>query len=124
VPSSLYDPVRTIVALTLDDRSRIQELIGLLLPHTFGRETLVFEVFDPVPYGHDWFGRVRTPSCLALDLAALRSRSPRRRPVSRPIAQRRPFLRFPAPSMHLRGRLPLRFPGRIGRSNADWPRRT
>jgi hypothetical protein len=59
--------------------------------------------------------RVRLPSCLTLDLAALRSRLPCGRPVSRPIALRLPFLRFCSPPMLARGRLPLRFPIRIGR---------
>jgi hypothetical protein len=80
VPSSICDPVRTIVAPTLDDRSRIQEPIGLLLPPTFGRETLVFEVFDPDPYGHDgWVVSVRRP--------VLRSISPRCGAARRAVAR-------------------------------------
>jgi hypothetical protein len=96
---------RTIVALALDDRTRTWERIGLLLPHTFGREAGCSGSAVLIRTG-------TTGSVVPVCRPALRSTSPRCGVACRPggadspgpggpsIARvRLPFLRFCAPSM-------------------------
>lgn len=110
---------QTIVALALDGRFRTWEPIGLLLPLTYGREAWCLGSVVLIRAG------TTVSSCPRAVLPCARPRRVAEPPAApssrfpRPIVQRRPFLRFCAPSMPGRWSAPSTVPTP---SRSTWPR--